>query len=315
MTKEELMQLASLLKGEGMKKQASAEKVAEDNTKLNTYYGNLIKQGPFGLKKAAVAFSQALKVRVPYEAVTPKIFAQDNISNNVAWADVEFPEIGAAVVPFKGAPARIERGPKRIFYNTHTAAINWVVAYDQVFTAAYNTLDEAKNKVAIGLALELDTELFKVLNAAAQAGVYGDYTTDTMSLDVINHVRAAQMEMSLVTTAIVMHPSKYYEMLNLNALKVDQVTLNTIVENGFVGQLLGIKFIVSKLCPKNKAFAITAPEYLGKYVLRQPEQMKVTDMPWKLEYVVTGYANYGLVLHNIPAVFPINFTDSSIESA
>lgn len=312
MTEKELQMLASLITGKGMKKEASAEKVAEDSAKLNGYYGNLMKQGPFGLKKAAVAFSQALKVRVPYEALTPKIFAQDNISNNVAWADVEFPEIGAAVVPFKGAPARIERGPKRVFYNTHTAAINWIVAYDQVFTAAYNTLDEAKNKVAIGLALELDTELFKVLGAAATAGVYAPYTAATMSLDVINDARAAQMELSLITTAIVMHPSKYYDMLKVTSTSVDQVTLNTIVETGYVGQLYGVKFMVSKLCPKNMAFAITAPEYLGKYVLRQPEQMKVTDMPWKLEYVVTGYANYGLVLHNIPAVFPIQFVEESI---
>lgn len=309
MTDKELQMLASLITGKGMKKEASAEKTAEDTAKLNAYYGNLMQQGAFGQKKAAVAFSQALKIRVPYEAVTPKIFAQDNISNNVAWADVEFPEIGAAVVPFKGAPARIEKGPKRIFYNTHTAAINWIVAYDQVFTAAYNTLDEAKNKVAIGLALELDTELFKVLAAAASAGVYEAYAASTMSLDVINDVRAAQMELSLITTAIVMHPTRYYDMLKVTSANVDQVTLNTIVENGYVGQLLGVKFIVSKLCPKNKAYGITAPEYLGKYVLRQPEQMKVTDMPWKLEYVVTGYANYGLVLYNIPAVFPITFTD------
>jgi hypothetical protein len=309
MTEKELQMLASLITGKGMKKEASAEKTAEDTAKLNAYYGNLMQQGAFGQKKAAVAFSQALKVRVPYEAVTTKIFAQDNISNNVAWADVEFPEIGAAVVPFKGAPARIEKGPKRIFYNTHTAAINWIVAYDQVFTAAYNTLDEAKNKVAIGLALELDTELFKVLAAADAAGVYGTPMADAMSLSVINDARAAQMELSLITTAIVMHPSRYYQLLNVTSEKVDQVTLNTIVENGYVGQLLGVKFIVSKLCPKNKAYAITAPEYLGKYVLRQPEQMKVTDMPWKLEYVVTGYANYGLVLHNIPAVYPITFTD------
>lgn len=308
MTEKDLQMLASLITGKGMKKEASAEKVAEDTANLNAYYGKLMKQGEFGQKKAAVAFSQALKVRVPYEAVTTKIFAADNISNNVAWADVEFPEIGAAVVPFKGAPARIEKGPKRIFYNTHTVAINWIVAYDQVFTAAYNTLDEAKNKVAIGLALELDTELFKVLAAAEAANVYDAEAVDTMSLGVINTIRAAQMEMSLITTAIVMHPSRYYQMLNVTSEKVDQVTLNTIVENGYVGQLFGVKFIVSKLCPKNKAYGITAPEYLGKYVLRQPEQMKVTDMPWKLEYVVTGYANFGICLHNIPAVFPVTFT-------
>lgn len=310
MTEKEIKLLASLLKGEGMKKEASAEQQAEESKKLNAYYGNLMQQGPFGQKKAAVAFSQALKVRVPYEAITPKIFAQDNIANNVTWADVEFPEIGAAVVPFKGAPARVERGPKRVFYNTHTAAINWIVSYDQVFTAAYNTLDEAKNKVAIGLALELDTELFKVLAAATTTGVtpYTAITaTDQLDFDAINAARGQMMTVSsLVATAVILNPTEYYDMIAaLDNTKVDQVTLNTIVETGYVGQILGLKFIVSKLCPTGEAFVITAPEYLGKYVLRQPEQMKVTDMPWKLEYVVTGYANYGLVLHNIPGVCKI----------
>lgn len=308
MTEKELQMLASLLKGEGMKKQASAEKTAEETAQLNKYYHSLMNQSVFGQRKAAVNFSQALKVRVPYEAVTPKIFKEDNISNNVAWADIEFPEIGAAIIPFKGAPARVERGPRRIFYNTHTAAINWVVSYDQIFTAAYNTLDEAKNKVAIGLALEVDTELFKVLAAAEAAGVYADYETGTMSLSVINDIRANQMEFSLITAAVVMHPSRYYDMLDALPEKVDQVTLNTVVETGYVGQLYGVKFIVSKLCPKNKAYGITAPEYLGKYVMRQDQQIKITDMPWRQEYIVTGYVNHGLVLHNIPAVFPVTFT-------
>ena len=309
MTEKELRQLASLLKGEGMKKEASAEKTAEETSNLNAYYKGLMGQGAFGQKKAAVAFSQALKVRVPYEAVTPKIFAADNISNNVAWADVEFPEIGAAIVPFKGAPARIERGPKRVFYNTHTAAINWVVSYDQIFTAAYNTLDEAKNKVAIGLALELDTELFKVLDAAGKAGVHDIAEAASMSLAVLNQIRAAHMQFNLFTAAVVMNPARYYQMLDvLGPTAVDQVTLNTIVETGYVGQLYGVKFIVSKLCPVNTVYGITAPEYLGKYVLRQDQQIKITDMPWKLEYIVTGYVNHGLVLHNIPAVVPVSLT-------
>lgn len=308
MTQEELIKLASLLKGEGIKKQASAEKTAEDTVKLNGYYNNLMRQGTFGQKKAAVAFSQALKMRVPYVAITTNIFKEDNISNNVAWADIEFPEIGAATVPFKGAPARIERGPKRIFYHTHTSAINWVVTYDQIFTAAYNTLDEAKNKVAIGLALELDTDLFKVLAAADASGVYASYTVSNMSLSVLNDIRAKQMEFQLVTTGVVMHPSRYYAMLSsLTPSAVDPVTLNSIVESGYVGQLLGLKFVISKLCPKNKAYGIVAPEYLGKYVLRQAEQIKITDMPWRLEYIVTGYANYGVVLHNLLGVFPVTF--------
>ena len=53
MTDKELQMLASLITGKGMKKEASAEKTAEDTAKLNAYYGNLMQQGAFGQKKAA----------------------------------------------------------------------------------------------------------------------------------------------------------------------------------------------------------------------------------------------------------------------
>jgi len=311
MTQEELNKLADLLKGSDNKltKIASVQKEQQNIEKYNNAFYNLMKQGPFGQKKAAATFSQALKLRVPYDAITPKIFAQDNISNNIAWADVEFPEIGAVKIPYKGAPARIERGPSRVTYDTHTAAINWSVTYDQIFTAAYNTLDEAKNKVSIGLALELDADLFKVMNAAGNNGVYTSPLVSVMSLDVVNAARSAQMAFSLITQAVIMHPTRYYQMVsNINGTNVDQVTLNSVISSGYVSQLFGVKFIISKLCPVDKAYAIPAPEYLGKYVLRQQEQIKITDKPWKMEYVVTGYSNYGIVLHNIPGVYPINFT-------
>ena len=64
MTEKELQMLASLITGKGMKKEASAEKTAEDTAKLNAYYGNLMQQGAFGQKKAAVAFSQALTMHL-----------------------------------------------------------------------------------------------------------------------------------------------------------------------------------------------------------------------------------------------------------
>ena len=51
--------------------------------------------------------------------------------------------------------------------------------------------------------------------AAAAAEVYGTaMQTATMSLSVINDIRAKQMELDLITTAVVMHPSRYYDMLN-----------------------------------------------------------------------------------------------------
>lgn len=299
--------LVSLMKGEGFKKEASAEEVAAQNKKDNAYYLNLLQSGQFGQRKAAVDFSEPLKIKVAYQAITTKIFDADNIANNVAWADVEFPEVGAAFVPFKGAPARVERGPKRIYYKTKTAAINWVIFYDWVFTAAYNCLDQAKDKVGIGLALLLDKELFSVLGAAGNSGFYQPYTTPTMSLGVINDIRGQMMQFDLVTAAIIMNPTRYYELMNLDSKMVDPVTLNTVIETGYVAQLYGVKFYMSKLCPVNVAYAITDKQYLGKYVLRQDQQIKIADISWKNRYIVTGYSNYGLCLHNMAAVRKIDF--------
>lgn len=296
----------------GFKKTASdADAERQQNVLDNTRFAKLMQSGPFGQRKAAVEFSEPLRVRVAYEALTPKIFKEDNISNNVVWADLEFPEIGACKVPFRGAPATIERGAKRIFYNTHTVAQNWTVFYDDVFTAAYNTLDEAKDKVAIALARELDTELFEVLDLAANSGVYSQLAVSAMSISVINTVRKDQMKAKLITTGVIMNPARYYEMLDVTPADVDQVTMNQVIETGYLSQVYGVKFFVSILCPENSCYAITEQKYLGKYVLRQPEQIKVTDIPYDTKYIITGFSNFGLVLHNPFAVRKITFVSES----
>ncbi len=307
MSKTILEQLAQELETLKMKKTASLDNDSKKLEQMNNDFARFLQAGDFGRKKAAVAFDKPLKMKVAYEAILPKIFKQDNIANSVAWADVEFPEIGAVVVPFRGAPARIERGTARVFYKTYTVSAAWDVFYDDVFTAAYSVLDEAKNKVAIGLAIQLDTDLFKALNAASAAGVYEDLSVPTMSLSVINSIRGEMMEFDLIATAMLLNPKRYYEMIDVTPDQVDQVTLNTVIETGYIAQLYGIKFFVSKLCPKNAGFVITAPEYIGKCVFRQNEQIKISDIPWDLKYTVVGYANYGLTLHNPRAVRKVSF--------
>lgn len=307
MSKTLLEQLAQELETLKMKKTASLENDSKKLEQMNSDFARFLQAGDFGRKKAAVAFDKPLKMKVAYEAILPKIFKQDNIANSVAWADVEFPEIGAVVVPFRGAPARIERGTARVFYKTYTVSAAWDVFYDDVFTAAYSTLDEAKNKVAIGLAIQLDTDLFKALNAAAAAGVYENLTAPTISLDVINEVRGEMMEFDLIATAMLLNPVDYYKLINVKPSEVDQVTLNVVIETGYIAQLYGVKFFVSKLCPKKTGFFITAPEYIGKCVFRQNEQIKISDIPWELKYTVVGYANYGLTLHNPRAVRKVEF--------
>lgn len=302
-----LEQLAKELESIKMKKTASKNEPNLDQ--MNADFAKFLHAGEFGMRKAAVAFDKPLKMKVAYEAILPKIFKQDNIANSVAWADVEFPEIGAVVVPFRGAPARIERGTSRIFYKTYTVSASWDVFYDDVFTAAYSVLDEAKNKVAIGLAIQIDTDLFKTLNAAANSGIYAPLAAPTTSLSVINSIRGEMMEFDLIATAMLLNPVRYYKMINVTPEQVDQVTLNTVIETGYIAQLYGIKFFVSKLCPRNDAFVITAPEYLGKCVFRQSQQIKITDLPWDLKYNVVGYQNYGLCLHNPKAVRKVTFLD------
>lgn len=302
-----LDQLATLIAAKGMKKQASQD---VDVNKANADFAAMFAQGEFGRRKAAAAFDEPLRVKVAYEATLPKIFEEQNIANNVAWADVEFPEIGAVVVPFKGAPARIERGIKRVYYKTHTTALSWEVKYDDIFTAAYQVMEEAKDKVGRGLARGIDAQMFDVLEAAASSGFYTPIANvAAVTKDIINTARGEMMKWDLVATTLLMNPARYYQMLGIisDAGKIDQVTLNAVVETGKLAQLYGIKFVINKLCPVDKAYMITEPKYLGRYVVRQANQIKIMDVPPKLKYVVTGYINSGLVLHNMGAVYPITF--------
>lgn len=302
---EFLKKFAALANAEGMKKTASEDTVSEE--KMNADFAKYLKQGEFGFKKAAMAFDEPLRMKIAYAAIAPKIFDSTDIANSVAWADVEFPEFGAVTVPFRGAPPRIEKGAKRIFYKTHTAALNWDVFYDDVFTAAYKVLDEAKEKIGIALALEIDSDMFKVLGAATKAGVYAPVSGQTVTADVINAGRAEMMKYDVIARAMIMNPKRYFEMLNLNSEQVDQVTLNTIVETGYVEQLYGIKFFISKLCPEASAFMIADRELLGRMVFRQAQQIKITDIPMQLKYTVTGFVNYGLTVHNPAGVLEVSF--------
>jgi len=311
---EVLKQLANMLlnaKESGFVTKASLEdslKAKVQNEKDNARYANLLRMGDYGLRKASVEFNEALRIKLAYQAILPKVLKEDNISNNVAFADVEFTEFGAATIPFRGAPARIEKGPRRIYYHTHTVSTSLDITYDDIFTAAYNMLDEGKDKVAIALGIELDSEFFRVLGAMADQGFYPAIDNlNTMSLSVINTIRGDQMAFDLVTAAIIMNPKKYFDMLNVDATDVDQVTLNQIVETGYVSQLYGVKFIISKLCPVKEAYGITEAKYLGKYVQRQPDQIKIADISWNNKYIITGYANYGIILHNVAAVRRVEF--------
>ena len=304
---EFLKKFAALMNAEGMKKTASEETVSMEQR--NADFAKYLKQGEFGYKKAAMAFDEPLRVKIAYAAIMPKIFEGTDIANSVAWADVEFPEFGAVTVPFRGAPPRIEKGAKRIFYKTHTAALNWDVFYDDVFTAAYKVLDEAKDKIAIALALEIDNDMFKVLGAAAKAGAYQELEVDAMSSAVINDVRAEMMQYDLIAKAMIMNPKRYFEMVKtISATTADQVTLNTVVETGYLEQLYGMKFYLSKLCKADVAYVITDKELLGRHVFRQAQQIKITDIPMELKYTVTGFVNYGLVIHNPAGVREVKFS-------
>lgn len=306
MTDLEIQKLVSALTAKTSQKKTAALDDAK-RAKMNAEFSSLLEKGDFGRKTAASYFNEALLLKVPYVSITPKLLDPDNIGKDVAWADLEFPELGASVVPFKGAPAYIERGPKRIMFLTHTDAQNWSVFYDQMMVATYDQLNHAKDKVATALAISVDTDLFKQLEAISSTSIYPSKVVAAMSPSVINSIRGEMAAFDLFTENIVLHSSKYYDMLNVTAQTVDQVTLNSIIETGFIGNFYGVNFIVSKLCPKNAGYALANKKYVGKFVLRQAQTLKIADLSYKLKYVVTGYINYGICLYNPPAVRKFTF--------
>lgn len=312
LTQDELIRLkkiASLLGQPVGKKVLSAEEKVTQRVQANQRYLSLLKSGPMGVRRAGADFSPALKMKIAYSGILPNIFEEEIINNGILYADVEFPEVGASRVPFRGAPATIERGARRIFYNTFTIAINWTVFYKDMFAAAYDRLAQAKDKVGTGIAIALDKMLFAVLEASATTNLYPALTVSAFSKDIINYVRGEFADYDLVAKSAIVNPQRFFEFINVDATEVDQVTLNTIIETGYISGLYGIKFYMSRLCPKAAVYIITDPGMLGKYVVRAEQDMKISDLPYKMKYIVTGYVDSGLTLHNAQGVRKITIAD------
>lgn len=275
--------------------------LAKKEAVLNAEFKSMLSHGHSGRQRAGAFLNESLKVRQPYVGVTPKLF-QDVSEMDSYFAYVEFPEWGATKVPFQGRPATVEANAEVISFNTHSDSLTEYVPYHLVHAAPFSRLNEAKEKCLQAISLSVDSEAISCLEKMASTGFYTALSATALDFVTINKVRGEMAAFELTTKNLLMHPTTYYNLLNLSALNVDQNTLQHILETGHLESIYNIALLTSKLCPKGVVYATSAPKTVGSYVVRFPTQLKVADMSWISKYAVTAYTNYGVVLHNVAGV-------------
>lgn len=285
-----------------------------NRVRLNQEFAKLISLGDQGLKKASGYLDHQLSTYIAYDSITSRVF-KDTTGVGTLMAKVQRPEFGAITVPFKGAPANVEVNNPYVTFATHSDSISERVPYDEIVKVPYDSLKDATAEVANAMNLAVDKELFKILATAEDVSPYTPIEVETLSNSIVFQAMGSMSQYSLKAEHAVMNPKTFFTMLgSMTALSLDQDTLQTVIREGHIQQLFGLNFLTSKLCPEGKVYLCADSKYLGTYVLAKEKSVKVADVSWENEYRVSGYYNYGLILHNIPGIYTINIGSNDVES-
>ena len=177
----------------------------------------------------------------------------------------------------------------------------------------YPVFERAKERVAIATAIAEDTEIFKLLDAAAHVGPNdfinvsggGVLLTRSVLADAMALIEGNQLQVG----SIIMHPKRYKDIRKWDSQDLDQVTLNKITETGSIGSILGAKLAVSPKADPDAVYVVTTPQKLGLIPLRKDMEVKVADLPWRSAYYICSYENIGFGIYNTYGVVRIEFAN------
>jgi hypothetical protein len=263
---------------------------------------------PDGLRRIAFAMHPVLKRRLDYHAIgRNNILVVDEITTgDVPFYDVDLPEFGALFIAGRGEPVRQFSNVKRVQFPTSALSAVQQVAYEEITIRRYPVFDRAKERVAIAVAIGEDDEILGedgLVDSAANLGPNGLVTAGgTLNRYLLAEVGKRIMDKQLQVAAFLMHPVQYAEIWKWSANELDQVTLNKVVETGMVGGYFGAKLLVSTRCRKDRVYALTTADKLGRLPERKAVEIKIFDNVIHLRYDILGWEQIGLGIFNTAGV-------------
>jgi hypothetical protein len=280
--------------------------------------------GPNGLKRTAFAMKTPLKTRLDYVAVgRNRLLLVDELAQGAIPAyDLDNPEFGGTVLGARGTAPMVQANIKRIVIPTFPIAVNHTIKYEEIEVRLYPAFDRAKERAAIGLAIAEDDEIMRVCKVAAEANPAGiiDLTggggTTQMTRYHLADGFSLLMANQLIAATVLMHPTRYADVLKFNTTDLDQVSVNTIVEGGLFGVIYGARLLVSTRVPientsgKGSVYVSTTPDKLGRIPERKSVEVKIFDNIPETRYDCLAFEQIGVGVHNNGGIVKILYTNS-----
>ena len=262
---------------------------------------------PDGLRRIAFAMHPVLKRRLDYHAIgRNNVLVVDEIATgDVPFYDVDLPEFGAVFLAGRGEPVRQFSNVKRIQFPTSPLSAVQQVAYDEIQVRRYPVFDRAKERVAIAIAIGEDDAILGedgVMDTAAAVGPNGTVSGSSMNRYVLAELGKRIMNNQLQVAAFLMHPVQYAEIWKWSANELDQVTLNKVVETGMVGGYYGAKLLVSTRCRRDRVYALTTADKLGRMPERKAVEVKIFDNVPHMRYDILAWEQIGVGIFNTSGV-------------
>ena len=262
---------------------------------------------PDGLRRIAFALHPVLKRRLDYHAIgRNNVLVVDEITTgDVPFYDVDLPEFGAVFLAGRGEPTRVLSNVRRIQFPTSAVAAVQQGAYEDISIRPYPVFDRAQERTASSIAIGEDDAIIGlngVVDTATNVGPNTVVAAGSLSRPVIAELAKRILNNQLAFATLLMHPVQYAEIFKWSSNELDQVTLNKVVETGMVGSYLGARLLISTRVDRDRVYALTTADKLGRLPERKAVEVKIFDNVPHLRYDILAWEQIGLGIFNTAGV-------------
>lgn len=274
-----------------------------------------IKGQPEGLRRIAAVMQEPLKERIDYYGIGRRLLLVHEVPiGDFPIYDKDIPEFASVAFAALGGPIRAEYRIRRIQIPTFGLGRIYRFGYEEQQVRLFPIFDRAKERVAISIAIAEDLHIFKLLDVASLVGP--NPVLD--NLGMITRVTLANAYgviagNQLIPASVVMHPDTYKDILKWGSADLDQVTLNVTTETGLIGELFGMKLLVSPKAKKSALYVTTTPTKLGRIPIRKDIEVKIFDNVPRTCFDVLAWEQLGFGIHNTYGVVKVALTAEEVQ--
>lgn len=235
---------------------------------------------PNGRYEVGQTMLEPFKEGRDYVSIGRKVLAVHHLEPGApAWYDID-PQFSATVIgSLGGAPRVLDGASYDRVELTHFPIVTLVrIGVQEPALRRFDVLDRAQVRAQAEMAEVEDLEIFKAIRTAAQGGGSGisdgvstptNPTTGAFSLDLLAQLYA-NLEDACDSNVenVLVRATSYRNIRSLAGTTFDPVTRRELLKTGYVGDLWGAQWRISKKLVDKEFLAVASPEYVGVMSVR-----------------------------------------------